>query len=320
MRLAISKVTAFVVIISLALVILSNPSPAAADTSSGITIITHGFEPPAPISNGALPGWVSEMAQVIKRRGNVYIPIYRIRYDKVTDTVLFQDDAQDGATDIDITQFGGAIILLDWVGVSNEFFEYSAQFVADRFFTYLFLQTHNGHYLAELPIHLIGHSRGASLNSRLALNLAANGILVEQVTTLDPHSVTALWANDLVPVTYSNVIFADNYYRTGSLDPLVPDGTYVAGAAGSREPLPDAQDLSNTIKGGDCNEHSQVHTYYHGTIPLSPVATDGDGCNIHPLWYQESTAREKTGYNFSRYANGLVARPPSGVNKPKHCS
>ena len=96
----------------------------------GLTIITHGFQPPAPIGNGAFPGWVREMAQSITNRVGAAIPIYRIRYDKASDTVLLQD----GAANIDITQAGGAIVMLDWVGVANETVEYPAQNVADSFF------------------------------------------------------------------------------------------------------------------------------------------------------------------------------------------
>src|ERR1051326_532932 len=269
----------------------------AAAPSCGLTIITHGFEAPYPIGNGALPGWVREMAQGITNRIGASIPIYRIRYDKASDTVLLQD----GAISIDITQAGGVIILLDWVGVANETLDYPTQNVADRFFDYLFGQQHNGHYLVELPIHLIGHSRGGSLNSRLAYDLAGNGILVEQVTSLDPHPVTDAGANDWPATTYINTIFADNYYRTGAF----PAGQAVPGAANN--------DLSSTIDGDDCSEHESVHTYYQGTINLAAL-TDGN-CNIQNIWYQQSTARDETGYNFSRYTNLLLARPVSGLNQ-----
>ena len=39
------------------------------------------------------------------------------------------------------------------------------------------------------PVDLIGHSRGASLNTELARKLAERGIWVDDFTSLDPHPV-----------------------------------------------------------------------------------------------------------------------------------
>jgi thioesterase domain-containing protein len=44
--------------------------------------------------------------------------------------------------------------------------------------------------LSELPIHLIGHSRGGGMVYELARLLGEQGIEVEQVTSLDPHPLT----------------------------------------------------------------------------------------------------------------------------------
>ena len=322
MRLAISKCAAFVVIISVALAFLGAQSPAlAANPSSGLTIITHGFQ----FSGGYLPNWASEMANAIKARTGADIRIYRVRYDKGQSSFSTDDDkiqletgdCEDVTKSIDITSTGGAIILLDWAAASNsdDTLRYPAQDVADRFFGCLFDRGHNGHNLAELPIHLIGHSRGAILNTRLAYRLAEHGILVEQVTTLDPHAVRP-WhfpsGNDWVPVTYSNVIFADNYYRTGAY----PAGQSVAGAA--------EYNLTAKItgeRGTTCPEHTQIHTYYHGTVartagydgPTPPP--DTEACKIYGTWYDPTSVRRETGYNFSRYTDHSVARPASGVNQ-----
>jgi len=270
-----------------------------AQPTCGLTIITHGYQNPG--GSGALPAWVREMAQEITNRIAAAIPIYRVRYDKDTDTVLLQD----GAGSINVTETGGAIVLLDWVAVANETLDYPAQFVADRFFVYLFGQTHSGRYLVELPIHLIGHSRGTSLNTRIAAALAGNGVLVEQVTTLDPHPVRPgdiPGGTDVIPTTYINTVFADNYYRTGAF----PAGRQVTGAAND--------DLSNTIDGDDCSEHTSVHTYYFGTVDLDALA-DVDGCDVQDIWYLQSLPRGETGYNFSRYSDIRVARPADGINQ-----
>ena len=46
-----------------------------------------------------------------------------------------------------------------------------------------------GRPLAQLPLHLIGHSRGGSVVTEMARLLGAQGVWVDQVTTLDPRPV-----------------------------------------------------------------------------------------------------------------------------------
>lgn len=155
----------------------------AANPTCGLTIITHGFQ----LGGETAPSWTRKMAEAIGDRIGENLPIYRLRYDKQAEGTTADDQIQleDGATDIDITQFGGAILILDWADASNETTEYSAQDVADKFFAHIFGQLHNGENLVTVPIHLIGHSRGCSVNARIAHSLGANGVLVDHVTTLD---------------------------------------------------------------------------------------------------------------------------------------
>lgn len=306
MRLAMLKAILFLLLglTEFAAIAVTNPLPA-------LTIITHGFVPTGGIN---VPAWVNYMADSIQTRTGATGRIYRLWYNKQSagthaDDEVFLCTTSSGPCTkdngpIDITIDGGAIVLLDWAAASNETFEYLTQEVADRFYDRLFGMPPNGYNLARLPIHLIGHSRGGSLNSRLVQRLAIDGIVVDHVTTLDPHPVTAvnaIGAEDLNPTTYQNVVFADNYYRTGA--PF--EGQSVFGALNSN--------LSNTIGGnGLCTEHEQVHTYFHGTIDT--LAATVDGCAIQDIWYQQSAARNQTGYNFSRFTNRSLARPALGLN------
>jgi hypothetical protein len=289
------------------LVLTSGLALHAANPTSGVTIITHGYQSELE-TDGSLPQWVREMADAINDQVGISMPIYRVRYDK-RGTVTPADDEillEDGATSIDIS--GGAIILLDWVGISNEPLIYSTEGIASRFFDYLFSTTDHtgGHFLFEVPLHFIGHSRGASLNSAMIYALAYNGVLVDHVTTLDPHPSTAGSADDWEVASYINILFAENYWRHG----LAPQGDSVAGAFDVN--LDDEFDGAGDP---DCSEHSAVHTYYYGTMNTT-ADDDGAGCSVltYPWFTLEGISRDITGFAFSRYAR-RVNRDSAGVNQ-----
>jgi hypothetical protein len=71
-----------------------------------------------------------------------------------------------------------------------------------------------------LPIHLIGHSRGASLMVGLTKRLGEKGIWVDQLTGLDPHPVDGhndfldLDFGDTPMASYVNVVYSESYWRT----------------------------------------------------------------------------------------------------------
>ena len=64
-----------------------------------------------------------------------------------------------------------------------------------------------------LPVHVIGHSRGASLVAELSRLLGQSGIMVDQVTTLDPYPLGPDPGPSRSVDLSDNVIFADNYYE-----------------------------------------------------------------------------------------------------------
>src|SRR5438874_390183 len=75
----------------------------AADRTSGVTIITHGFE------TGTFPAWPANMATAIQHRIGVPLPIYRLKYHLLSQSVSVETGP---SADIDLVQDGGAIILL----------------------------------------------------------------------------------------------------------------------------------------------------------------------------------------------------------------
>ncbi len=120
-----------------------------------------------------------------------------------------------------------------------------------------------GRRLAELPLHLIGHSRGGSVITEMARLLGAQGIWVDQVTTLDPRPVALF--GDAAVTSWANVLFADNFWQNLGDGFIVPNGQAVFGAY-NRKLL--------DLNGGYSSSHSDVHLWYHGTIDLATPASD----------------------------------------------
>ncbi len=164
---------------------------------------------------------------------------------------------------------------------------------------------HDSNYL---DLHFIGHSRGAVLNSLVTERMAAYfpELTIDQVTSLDPHPASPMNDPGYVSTfgfgsgslrTFSNVHFADNYYRQdglyeadGDFDGVVAPGAFNVKL---REPTLGS---GGSLLGGYDLEHSDVHMWYYGTITaglngFSPSAPAGysqntyDGLLIPPVFY-----------------------------------
>ncbi len=231
---------------------LLSPRPAAA---GGVTVITHGFD-------ANIDAWITSMAE--RHTGYPGFPgstsaCYALRV-TATDTVL----EFIGGTAPDQTDSGEIFIKLDWSTVSAG--GYSTIFVAERAAQALLAEgliaELPGAALAELPLHLAGHSRGASVVAEMARVLGASGAWVDHVTFWDPVPLGS--AGDPAVTTYGNVLFADNYYQTI----FSPTGTAIPGAYDRK--------LTNLSGGysGPGGPHSDVHLWYHGTVELTTPATD----------------------------------------------
>ena len=171
-----------------------------------------------------------------------------------------------------------------------------------------------GFYLASRPLHLIGHSRGGSVVLETAKILGSYGIWVDHITTLDPHPLTDqdlfyvffTTQPDPSAILYENVVFADNYWRT----PEYPSGQTIVGS----------EDISlDDSKFGILDPpHSDVHSWYHGTIytdggyPINDGLNGVGGANIPDSWYTPSNpARNGSGFAFSRIENNFLHYRPA---------
>jgi len=212
------------------------------------------------------------------------------------------------------------LIKLDWSAEAGLLSQYETEEIATAVVPHLlrtnFIAELVGHALAELPLHLIGHSRGGSLICALSRQLGTNGVWVDQMSTLDPHPVNNDGNIDLAlpfvvdaPLRiYNTVLFADNYYQ--EFDGY-PHGQFVPSSY-NREFL--------TLPNGYGSAHSDTHLWYHATIDLYDPAWDYEAylyAADRDVWY---TAYElsgvRAGYYYSRVAGGnrlSLDRPAGGT-------
>lgn len=300
---------------------------------AGVTIITQGFEPNWQTQ---APAWLGTMSEAIADRvdanhssdgaprpaqfvmriedplgpqgphvsswnfANGFKPPQGV--DQYSSAVLrFAEDSE-------------AIVALDWTqcaGVGEASTATVARVAVDYFVNSMGTL---GPALLSLPIHLVGHSRGGSLVSEMARLFGQRGLVIDQLTTLDPHPIVGDShspddpgvgdANQYTIPVFDNVIFSDNYYEENDNSALDPAGHYVRGARNT--------DLTGIVGNHTQIAHSDVHTYYYGTIQLDAVS-DGDGGTIDDSWYSAAgLQRTTTGFYWTRLGKG--AQSTLGLN------
>ncbi|MEO5720207.1 MAG: hypothetical protein ABIR71_01900 [Chthoniobacterales bacterium] len=273
----------------------------------GVTVITHGF-------NSNVTDWIIPMAAAtpgypsfLGAEFSCYeISITRNGAGQYVFAATFL-----GGTAPTLTDSGEILIKLDWSSLSS-IGGASSTIVADTAVRALLstslIPEMGGRPLAELPLHLIGHSRGGSVVTEMARLLGAQGVWVDQVTTLDPRPVSQF--GDAAVTSYANVLFADNFWQTLGDGLIVPNGQAVFGAY-NRKLL----DLS----GGYSSSHSDVHLWYHGTINLATPASDTQATitttQRATWWAAPEMAGASTGFRFSLIGGGdrLSNLEPAGT-------
>jgi hypothetical protein len=278
----------------------------AKTSAAGVTLITHGF-------NGNVTDWVIPMCDRIPQyqtfAGTNY-SIYQISITKSGSVYSISQAFLSGATNPLASDSGEIIIALDWSTLATLSPATSTTIIATQAVSAL-LSTNlipgmAGKALAELPLHLAGHSRGASVVTEMARILGAQGIWADQVTTWDPYPVSLL--GDPTPVKiYANVFFADDYWQNTDS----PSGSAITGAY--------SRYLTNVTGGYPTGSaHSDTHLWYHGTIDLNTPATDTQATitsTERTNWWTVGEAEgTNTGFIFSLIGHGdrLSTNQPEG--------
>jgi len=261
---------------------------------AGVTLITHGLET-AP----GRPAWLDTMKDAIVARAGAQTAVYVLKVEPAGNNApqVTQFELVSGVGPTTATSPGAdAVVLLDWsasAGFSPLTGTIAVASVVAPYFTRVDVDQGLPLPLATLPIHLIGHSRGASLVAGLAKNLGQSGIWVDNLTLIDPVPAAFIDAPVDVP---TNVAFASNYFQNS----LPPSGTATNGA-------------HNIDLTGIVTNHIQMTAYYHGTIDTN-AGTDGQGLPISSNWYNHTNTgpRQSVGFAWSRPEGG-APRPVDGV-------
>ena len=271
---------------------------------AGVTILAHGLD-------GDINGWISSAANAIQAKvgGTSAASQYVMKLDKSGGNIVVTSLAlEKGNIPLDQTTAGEAIIKLDWSNISGA--DQNTGPVAQAVVDYLTAHHKDLPDFVDLPIQLIGHSKGGSLVSEISKDFGKQGIWVDQMTALDPVGGTAVNIpfvgtqvfGDPVMASYDNVIFVDDYYRNG----MQPSGQSFDGAH--------VVNLSDIVTDDYLfGAHNGVTVYYDATI--DPNMTSAGGMPVLDSWFGNSAdkpARTQTGYDFTRLGGGL--RPADGVS------
>jgi hypothetical protein len=281
--------------------LVSSPSAHAA----GVTLITHGY-------NGNVTDWVIPMANKVPRYASfpgTNLSAYQISITRTGSVYYTRQTFLDGVSPLS-SDSGEITIALDWSTLSGGTVPTTtiATNAAAALLATNFIPELGGRALVELPLHFAGHSRGGSVITELARLLGAQGVWVDQVSTLDPHPVSGF--NDPAMKNYANILFADNYWQNLGDNLFVPNGQAITGAYNRH--------LTN-LNDGYSSTHSDVHLWYHGTIDLQTPTSDTQASITSTMrtnwWTALETGGTNTGFLYSLIGGGnrLSSLEPNGA-------
>jgi hypothetical protein len=291
----------------------------------GVTIITHGFgfggnadEDDNPTSPH---NWVGQMGFAVGLRDRAPVT-YRMTVDNNSGSIQvsdFEHVPSVATANWYDSPSGEVIILLDWTDLDGGVPNCSDCDGADNILgtlddnvstiniglevvNYLLGTSIEGRpagELLQLPLHLIGHSRGTSVNNWISQDFALRGIWIDHFTAMDIHPLPGC---DHEPVeVYSNILFADNWWRA--------DGDICLAIDPDGAPLSYSLDIGLTesrleTSGSSWLEHVDIHLWYHATIAQGlQEGEDVDGISFDNSWWGSGHPdRATTGYFYSRIA------------------
>ncbi len=293
------------------------------------TVVTHGYQ-----FSGTVPQWTYVMADAVAQRNGGQVYVYEGASGMLTP-----------CQEVWCTASGAAhtVIVFDWADDSNESGAGFSEAAAEAFFAGLVAWSQQEPPLVDLQrLHLIGHSRGAIVNSEVAERLIAAGLPApDQVTALDPHDAGGAFvaagqapegglddfdvnrehpeydchAQSATPgvCAWTSVGYNDNYWQDDDVCfVLLPDGVELFGAANFNQ---------NELDDPFC--HSDTHEWYYLTVDTSALLHPSTGRGAGPGWFgtgtqclasprSEPLARTADGYNLSTAAGGSANRCPTG--------
>ena len=273
---------------------------------AGVTVITHGF-------NSDIASWIIPMAGQIVSYQNfpgTNSTCYELSITKSGSTYTATPSLIAGVPPL-TSDSGEIVIKVDWSTISTTLGVSTvniANAAAAALLATNLIPELGGRALVELPLHFIGHSRGGSVVTEMARLLGAQGIWVDQVTTLDPDPVS--FYGDPPIKNYANVLFADNYWQNMGNGLTVPNGQPVAGAYNRQ---------LTSLNGGYSSSHSDVHLWYHGTIQLATPASDTQAtitsAERQTWWTADEAEGTNAGFYYSLLGGGdrLSAAEPAGA-------
>jgi hypothetical protein len=262
---------------------------------AGVTVVTHGFL-------GNITDWIIPMlGHVPEYEGfpGTNFSCYSITLrENSQGSIVFSRTLLGGSVPLN-TDSAEILIKLDWSSLAGLFGASStdvALAAANALLSTNLFPELGGRALAELPLHLAGHSRGGSVVSEITRFLGAQGVWVDHLTLLDPHPVAEL-GDPLVRV-WQNAFFAESFWQMNS-DVTCPNGESALGAYNR---------FLASLSGGYSCPHSDVHLWYHGTIDDTTPTGDMDAtitsAERQAWWTSAEAAGAQAGFRYSRIGGG----------------